>query len=756
MGTFDWDVVQGTVAWSPALERLHGYAPGGFAGTIEAYWNEVHPDDQGHLAELMPEILAGRRPHHLEYRIVRTDGSVRWVEGRGTVMRDAGGRPLRIVGICADITERKHAEHELQRLAAIVHSSRDAIVSKTLEGRITSWNPSAERIFGYTADEMIGSAIFRLIPEAHHDQEREWLRRIGAGEVVESYDAQRIRKDGRVVVTAVTISPIHDAGGKVVGASSIKRDVSEQREVQEALRRSEARYRSLTQATSAAVWSIGPGGPGEEGARWWCALTGQRPEQVMTADWLDALHPDDRDAARAAWQQAMATGGVFQHEYRVRAIDGTYRHISVRGVPVPAGAGAPVEWVGTFDDVTEQRETEERLRQGAKMEAVGRLAGGLAHDFNNQLHAVSGFASFVAREPGLSDRAQQDLAEIRKAAERMAGLTRQLLAFSRQQVLAPETLDLDAAIADSESMLQRLIGSDIEMHLVPARRPVWVRVDRAQLLQILLNLAINARDAMPSGGHLTLRTRERVVTGTRAALGPGYASVEPGVYAELLVTDTGAGIAPEHLPFLFEPFFTTKEVGKGTGLGLATVHGIVTQSRGYVWAESPLGGGATFTVLLPLADAPEPGAAAGGRAPSRGAQPARILVVDDEPSALALAVRTLREEGHDVWSAVNGRLALEELERLGGAVDVVVTDIVMPVMGGRELGERLAREHPGIALIWMSGYPVDTLVASPGLLERYPFLQKPVQPDLLAETVRMVLARRRGRASGEALMHAAE
>jgi PAS domain S-box-containing protein len=372
-------------------------------------------------------------------------------------------------------------------------------------------------------------------------------------------------------------------------------------------------------------------------------------------------------------------------------------------------------------------ESQDRLRQAAKMEAIGRLAGGLAHDFNNQLHALRGFVGYAARDPGISEQSLQDLVEVRKAVDRMAHLTGQLLAFSRQQVLRPETLDLDQAVSDSQELLRRLIGSQIEFRIDPGPGPKWVRVDRAQLQQVLLNLCINARDAMPDGGRLEVRT--------------ALCTVEGAAFAELVVDDSGAGIAPEHLPHIFDPFFTTKEVGKGTGLGLATVHGIVAQSGGRIWAESVPGRGTRFTVRLPVAPAPDRADAGDGASRPARASQTRILVVEDEGSVRAIIARTLRDEGYDVVEAPDGREALALLEEHGGSIAIVLTDMVMPIMGGRELGEHLRRERPGLPLVYMSGYPRDTAFADgTGALD-HPFLQKPVSAETLVQTIANELAR---------------
>jgi PAS domain S-box-containing protein len=375
--------------------------------------------------------------------------------------------------------------------------------------------------------------------------------------------------------------------------------------------------------------------------------------------------------------------------------------------------------------------SEDRLRQAAKMEAVGRLAGGLAHDFNNQLHALRGFVSYAARDPGIGPRSRDDLQEVQKAVDRMANLTRQLLAFSRQQVLRPEVLDLDQSVTENEELLRRLIGSQIELRFAPGPGRKWVRVDRAQLQQVLLNLCINARDAMPEGGTLDVQTS--LVRG-----GPSEAA---GEFARVVVSDTGSGIAAEDLPRIFEPFFTTKEVGQGTGLGLATVHGIVAQSGGHIWAESERGQGTRFTVLLPVSTPPEERRSGERKVRSPSRSPARILIVEDEDAVRAITARTLRDEGYDVVEARHGREALARLSESGPPISLVLTDVVMPVMGGRALAEHLAREWPDLPLVWMSGYPRDTAIADGAGAPDRPFLQKPIPPELLAQTIAEALGR---------------
>ncbi len=496
---------------------------------------------------------------------------------------------------------------------------------------------------------------------------------------------------------------------------------------------SEQRYRSLVEATSQVIWATDAAGSFTVRSPSYEAFTGLAWEEYRDGKAMRAVHPADLERVKAEWAALLASGQPGEMRFRLRRADGAYRQVVGRGVPVRDVDGRLREWVGTITDVEEHRQAEDRLRQAAKMEAVGRLAGGLAHDFNNQLQGISGFTSFVERDAGLSAQAMQDLHEVRKAAERMASLTHQLLAFSRQQVLLPETVELDGAVADSQSLLQRLIGTNIEIvvQLAPGAR--WVKVDRAQFLQVLMNLAINARDAMPDGGKLVIATGTRTAEPARGA--------DAGPYAMLTVTDSGAGIAADDMPHIFEPFFTTKGIGEGTGLGLATVHGIVAQSRGVIWAESGVGVGTTFTVLLPLAEEPARPPAASAAAPHDRVSPATVLVVDDEDIIRSLMKRSLVAAGYEAILARNGREALEMLERHRGHIDLVLSDLVMPVMDGRELAERLAADFPDLPVIWMSGHPKDTVLLQGMGIELEPFLQKPVSSDLLVETVAEVLER---------------
>jgi PAS domain S-box-containing protein len=487
VGTWEWNILTGRVWWSSNMEKVHGQAPGSFGGTFEGFLNGVSPEDRERVLQTIKESLEGKGKYRVEYRQLRSDGAVKWMEGLGRVMYDDSGRPLRMMGICMDITERKSTEKKLR------HSEADLVAAQRV-ARLGSWEL-----------DLIDS-----------DSDRNALR-----------------------------------------------------------------------------WS-------DEVFR----IFGYEPGQieVSRANFDRHLPPDDRDPTRDALPKALEEKRPYRGDQCVILQNGERRFVHCQAdVVYDENTKTPLKMVGTIQDITEWRRLEGQLRQAQKMEAIGRLAGGVAHDFNNLLSVIIGYAELSLEKVAPETELHKTVTQIKEAGERAASLTRQLLAFGRQQVLQPRVLNLNTVVADVSKMLRRMIGEDINLEAVLAPALGHVKAERGQIEQVLMNLAVNARDAMPQGGQLTIETANAELD---EAYGRSHAPAQPGQHVMLAVTDTGCGMDAETQAHIFEPFFTTKEVGKGTGLGLATVYGIIKQSGGYIWVSSEPGRGTTFKIYLPTVHEP--------------------------------------------------------------------------------------------------------------------------------------------------------
>jgi len=468
-------------------------------------------------------------------------------------------------------------------------------------------------------------------------------------------------------------------------------------------------------------------------------IYGLGPDDQVTGyhDFVSRIHPDDREFVESSVRRALAEGGRLDYEFRIVLPDGRVRWIADLGSVVSDQNGQAVGLTGTCQDVTDRRTAEEQLRLAHRMESVGRLAGGVAHEANNQMSVVMSAADFILARPDLPAAVRADAGHIRRAAERTASVTAQLLAFSRRQVLRPRVIDLNEVLERFRPVLQRTLGEDCPVTLLldPGVGPV--RADPGQLEQVLLNLAINARDAMPRGGRLTVETAT-VELSEASARRPGV-QVRPGRYVELAVSDSGHGMDQATLTHAFEPFFTTKGVGQGTGLGLATVYGIVKQSDGYVWADSEPGRGTSVKVYLPVtATTPEPVAPA---APDRpAARGELVLVVEDEAQVRTVAARALTEAGYRVLVAESGENALEMTRHDGNRPALALVDVVMPGLSGSELAAELTRAVPGTRVLFTSGYTDGEILRRGLLAPGAAFLAKPFSPEALVRAVHAALA----------------
>jgi two-component system cell cycle sensor histidine kinase/response regulator CckA len=471
-------------------------------------------------------------------------------------------------------------------------------------------------------------------------------------------------------------------------------------------------------------------------------LYGLSPDDRISTyqDFLSRVHPDDRAMVEETVRKALQDTADLDYEFRIVLPDGRVRWIADQGEIRRDEQGRPLYLAGICTDVTERRIAEERLRQAHRMESVGRLAGGVAHEANNQMSVILGAADFILKRNDVPHVVRTDVEFMQKAAERTAAVTGQLLAFSRRQVLKLELIDLNALVKSWEPVLRRIMGEDVGVDVRLSPGTGVVKADPGQLEQVLLNLALNARDAMPRGGRISVET-------SRAELSPEYArskrgiAVEPGAYAVLAVSDTGHGMDRETLSHIFEPFFTTKGTGQGTGLGLATVYGIVKQSDGYIWAYSEPGRGSVFKIYLPSRSG-TPSPARRDSSPGHIAEGETVLVVEDEAPVRYMMTRALREAGYRVLEAGNAEEALAVARQQPGDIRLLLTDVVMPGKNGRELAEELVRVFPRMAVLFTSGY-TDGEISRRGLLAPGAlFVEKPVTPGTLVRAVQKAVVSR--------------
>ena len=702
---------------------------------------------------LVPECF--RKSHPSSRESFLTDLQTRAMGGRDLVGRRKDGRDIAVeiglnpiattegvfvLAVIVDIGSRQQAEKELRRSEARYRSLIDGSIQGILihvNGILRLGNPALARLLGVDRlEDYIGKPIWPFIAPEDQPMVAEYMQvRLSGRPAPSQYEFRAVRHDGRMIWLNCTVTTIDWDGQPAALATVI--DVSERRQAEENLRTSEQRFHLLADNVKEAFIILEvPNGRTLYLSRAWEEIWGRRVEEAYAEPqlWLEAVDAEDRPSVATAFE-AFRRGEPATRVFRVHRPDQSVRWVRTRMFPVRDETGSIYRLVGLAEDITERRHTEEQLRQAQKMEAVGRLAGGIAHDFNNLLIVMDGFAAMVAEELGASHRSQKDLQDIRVAARSAATLTRQLLAFSRQQILQPQILDLNEVLRHVDSLLGRVIGEDITLTMKLSERLGRVSADRGQMEQVIMNLAVNARDAMPAGGRLTIETADVELDATYAAQHPGATAGRHGMIA---VSDTGAGMDATTQKHLFEPFFTTKPAGRGTGLGLATVYGIVKQSRGSIWVYSELGHGTTFKVYLPVADRFEPPATA-LPADVSAAGVETVLVIEDQPEVRRLIERTLSRRGYAVVAAADGAEALAVAHAHSGPLHVLLTDVVLPGASGREIARQLIAERAQLRVVYMSGYTDDTIVHHGVLEPGLAFIQKPFTGEALLRKLREVM-----------------
>lgn len=705
----------------------------------------IHPGDREAILPQWHSCLEKGEPISAEFRYRTATGRETPVLCHAAALRSATGGIEGFIGVVSDISRIREAELREQRSAEtvrmIVEGAPAGIVAVDLQGQITLWNGASEAMFGWRREEVIGQPVRGVPPE-----EREHLSRLRevvlAGGTVSGTEVTRLRKDGGQVAVSLTAAPLRDAAGVIAGMMSIMVEITERRAAEKALRDTAELLRMSQRMAQLGSWRVRfprwPCAESEEDWEWsdeTYRILGVVPGSFAPtwAGLLALIHPEDQTIVRHHSRIALDRGGRYEVDHRVIRPDGSIRHVHEQAEIELSESGRPQRMTGTIQDTTTYRKLEDQLIQAQKLDGLGRLAGGVAHDFNNLLTVILGFSEMLLESLQLPGESRQHAEEIQRAASRAEYLVRQLLAFGRKQVLSPRSTDLNRVITESERMLVVLLGEDSQLitKLSPGLPEIWA--DPPQIEQVLMNLVVNARDAMPSGGRLTIETAVVEVDSGEDPV--------PGRYAELTVTDTGTGIDAETLRHLFEPFFTTKPQGQGVGLGLASVYGIVHQSQGAVRVRSRPGHGSVFQVLLPLSTVEMRIASPVRQSELVSAQGRTILVVDDEDGIRKVVSLTLRRRGYHVLEAEQAEEALHLSGEFSGDIHLLVTDVVLPGMNGQELANFILAARPNMGVIFCSGYPKGSRFELSLEQGAFDYLQKPFSAGVLLAHVEAMILR---------------
>jgi|HubBroStandDraft_2_1064218.scaffolds.fasta_scaffold00178_14 PAS domain S-box-containing protein len=724
-------------SWNKGAESMYGYAADEMIGEDISLLIPPGSPDEG--PRILAELRAGRRIENFETARIAKNGNLVDVSLTVSPVLDPDGSVIGGSSIARDITARKTAEEALRKAnETSVYASPIPIIAADTKSHVTIWNPAAEKLFGWSEKEVIGRPI-PIVPQYETATVAALHRRLMAGETLTGVEVHRQKRDGSSVAVSLSATPLWDASNNVRGIIGFLTDITERKRAEEALRAAEEKYRGIFENALEGVYQSTPDGKYVSANPALARMFGFDSPQELTDTRNDITNQEYvTPQSRADFVRELENRGVVRNfEYQAYRRDGKAIWVSANAHAVRDTEGRILYFEGTVQDITQSRELEQQLRQMQKIEAVGRLAGGVAHDFNNILMAISSYADLLYGKTPESDARRRYIDEISKATDRAASLTQGLLAFSRKQVISPKVLDLNALIAAQTEMLKRLIPENIELRFMPGDALGRVRVDPGQVEQIVMNLVINARDATPNGGTILLETSNAELDQKDCGL---QHPAQSGRYVMIAVSDSGCGMSAETQAHIFEPFFTTKEQGKGTGLGLAIVFGIVKQSGGYIFLHSEPDHGSTFKIYLPQVEAADQTEDDESSDRSfRGNE--TILLVEDEDAVRESASEYLAENGYTVLKAKHGPDALKIADQHSRPIHLMLTDLIMPQMSGRELSERITSVHPETKVLFMSGYSNNLLSNEQILDPKHVLLQKPFRLSVLGKRITEILGR---------------
>ena len=704
---------------------------------INADWFEKFlPEENAVVKDRYLGLLAASAlpPHH-ENPIRTKSGEIRFIHWNNTMLRDGTGRIVGTASIGEDVTERKRTEEKATRLAAIVQSSEDAIIGKTLEGIVTSWNIGAEKIYGYTEAEVLGKSISMLVPPGRGDEVLEILKRIRRGDHIEHFETLRLRKDGRDVFMSLTISPIYNGKREVVAASTIGRDVTERKLADEVLRQREEQFRLIAENVEDMITVFDLDGRRLYSSPSCRSIMGD-PELLNGTVGFQSIHPDDAARVNQAFQETVRTGIGQRIEYRLTARDGSVRNINSKGSVIRESDGTFSRAIFVSRDVTEEQKLAAQFLRSQRMESIGTLAGGIAHDLNNILAPIM-MAIELLRNKVPDPRGQKLLTTIETSAVRGADIVKQVLAFGRGVTGDRALVQLKHVIRDVIKIVSETFPKSITLE-TDVRKDLWtVQADPTQMHQVLLNLLVNARDAMSEGGTLTISAENTTLDENHARM---HRDAKPGNYIRIVLSDTGTGIPDDIREKIFEPFFTTKEIGTGTGLGLSTTHAIVKSHGGFIGLESEVGKGSTFRIYIPATGTAANGAGASEIADLPTGNGELILIIDDEAAIREIARETLQAYGYKAMTASNGSEGVALYVDNRQKIQVVITDSAMPVMDGKAVTRALKEINPDIRIIASSGLTTEERIDTGSGPKAEIFLKKPYTAEKLLKALAAALS----------------